>query len=61
MDWRLLVEEFSANIGYLEDHFFPKVLTIFCVVGSLQTNLLGIVRELAGGGSVVVAVAVSDM
>ena len=40
---------------------------IFCVfqerivLGSLQTTLLCIVGELAGGGSVSVAVGVSDM
>ena len=33
---------------------------IFCVFGSLQTSLLCIVGELAGGGSVAVADGVSD-
>ena len=66
VDWRLLVEEHIANIGI---H-----LEIFCVFfsfndfwvlnflgfASLQTSLLCIMGELAGGQSVARAVSVSD-
>ena len=34
--------------------------TLFCSFGSLQTSILCILRELEGGGSVAVAVSVSD-
>ena len=57
----LLVEEHIANVGipldifkFLSFHFF------LWVFGSLQTSLLCIMGELAGEGSVALAVAVSD-
>ena len=56
MNWRLLVKERMANIGITLD-----VLNFFlCVFGCLQTSLLCIMGELAGGGSVAMAVGVSD-
>ena len=63
VDCRLLAEERIAYIGIPLDVFafccFNDVLC-FCVLGSLQTSLLCIMRELAGGGSVAVAVDISD-
>ena len=65
VDWRLLFEERIANIGIPLDVFgFFCRFDDFCaykfvwVSGSLQTS--PIVGELAGGGSVAVAVGVSD-
>ena len=49
----LLVKERIANIGIPLDIFAVSI--IFCI-----TSLLGIMRELAGGGSLAVAVGVSD-
>ena len=65
MDCRLLVEESIANIGKLVETlvFFLKIfnfLDFLCLFGSLQTSLLCILGELAWGGSVTVAVWVSD-
>ena len=66
-DWRLLVYELFANIGIPLDN--SAVLTIakkencvkkIQVFGSLLTSLLCIVGELSGGGSVAVAVGISD-
>ena len=65
MDWRLLVEERIANLGTLLPFFcrfddFFWILIYIHFVGSLQTSLLCIMGELAGGGSAAVAVGVSD-
>ena len=64
---RLLVEERIANIGIPLDVFvFFVVSMIFCILknflgfGSLQTSLLCKLGELAGGGSVAVAVGISS-
>ena len=60
--WRSLVKECIAHIKQLRITFFWSVLMIFSfkylVFGSLQTSLLCIMGELAGGGSV--AVGISD-
>ena len=67
MDWRLLIIQRIANIGIPLDIFSDSIIFksghIFWVFGLLQTSLLCIVRELAGGGrgAVTVAVGVSDM
>ena len=66
IDWRQMVEECIANIGIPLD-FFLAVLPfqwffaflVFWGFGSLQTSLLCIVGDLAGGGSVAVAVGIS--
>ena len=68
VDWILLVKERIANIGKPLDMFWVFVVSMIFLCfeknkyffGSLQTNLLGIVGELAGAGSVDVAVGVSD-
>ena len=66
LSWRLLVNEYIANIGILLDLFRFSVsrtfwfLKFYEVCGCLQTSLLCLVVELAGGGSVAVAVGVSD-
>ena len=66
VDWRLLVEERIANIGISQDIFgflrfnFFLRLDIFWAFWSLQTSLLCIMVEVAGGGSVAVAIGVSD-
>ena len=67
VDWRLLVEERIAYIGILLDVllFFGRFdnflrSDLIRVLGSLWTSLLCIVAELTGGGSVAVAVGVSD-
>ena len=66
MDWNLLVQECIASIGIpldifgffrLEDFLRYEMFSIFA---SLQISILCIMGELAGGGSVTVAVAVSD-
>ena len=67
VDWRLLVEERIAKFGitievlrvFVVSMIF-WVLKCFLIFGSLQTTLLCIMGELAGGGSVAVAVGVSD-
>ena len=64
VDWRLLVKEHIANIGILLDILcfgcFDDFLCfdIFWVFGSLQTSLLCIMGELAGGGFLDMAVGV---
>ena len=62
-----MVEERIANIGIpLDIFFFLLFPCFFCVLkpiwvfGSLRTSLLCLIGELAGGGSVAVAVGVSD-
>ena len=69
VDWRLLVKERIANTGIPLDVFgFFKIKnkikfpfwTNVPAFGSLQTSILCIMRELARGGSVAVAVGVSD-
>ena len=67
MDWRLLVEEPNVNIGVPLDMFgfccYNDSLRfeIFQVLGSLRTSLLCILEELAGGGSVAMAVGITDI
>ena len=51
MDWRLSVKEHIANIGI---HLEIFVISLFA------NQLMCIMGELAGGGSVAVAVAISD-
>ena len=62
VDYRLLVKGRFAKIGIPLDVFGFGFLITFCVLkfsfGSLQTSLLCILGELAGKGSVAVAVAV---
>ena len=65
MDWTLLVKELNANVGIPLDVY--AISNTFCVcnfflliLASSQTSLLCIVCELARGGSVAVAVGVSD-
>ena len=67
MDWRLLVKGRIVNIGvpiYIFGFFKFQCFFAFKffsrVFWSLQTSLLCIMEELAGGGYVAVAVAVSD-
>ena len=65
VDWRLLVKYCIANIGIpLDIYFFSDffyVCNFFLLVsGSLQTSLLCIIGELAGGGSVAVVFGVID-
>ena len=68
VDWKHLIEEHIDNIG-IPLFFFLQVFAVsmtFCalncfwVLGSLQTSQLCIMGELAGGGSLAVAVAVSE-
>ena len=66
VDWRLLVKEHIANIGIPLDIFrIVIVFIIFCVLTffwsfvSCWSSLLCIMGELAGGGSVALAVRVS--
>ena len=59
MDWRLLVEEYIANIFISQDVFLSfTILMIFFVI---VTSLLCIILELAGGRSVAVAVGLIDI
>ena len=69
VSWRLLVEGYIANIGLQWHNFmFCSVLLIFWVfqlfrvlgASLLWARLLWIMGELAGGGSVAVAVGVSE-
>ena len=63
MDFRFLVKELITNIGISLDRFFVVMTTFVIFFGDfrfLQTILLCIVGELAGGGSVGMAVGVSD-
>ena len=61
VDWRLLVKEHFAYIGNSgHDCRFALLINFCLVLGSLRTSLLYMVGELAGGGSVTVAVGVSD-
>ena len=64
MDWSLLVDEHIANIGIALEVFFILII-ILCfeyksVFRFLQTSLMCIMGELAGGGSVAAAFGVSD-
>ena len=68
MDWTLLVKKCKANIGItlikkIVFCCFDKfcVLKFFRVFVSLQTSLLFIMVDVAGGGSVPVAFGVSNM
>ena len=67
LDWRLLVRERIANISIPLNILRAFVVSmIFCELklfrdfGSLQNSLLCIMGELAGGGSLAMAVGVSD-
>ena len=67
VSWRALVEGRIATIFLPSHHFsFLYVSMIFCVsiffwvFGPLETSLLCIMGELAEGGSVAVAVGVSE-
>ena len=66
MNWRLIFKEGKFIIcipldilGFTVLMIF-SILTYFWILGSLPTSILCIVRELAGEGSVAVAVGVSD-
>ena len=60
LEWRLLIKEHIANwkAFFVED--FEDLWLFLGGGGSLQTSILGRVEELAGGGTVAVAVGFSD-
>ena len=65
VDWKLLVKEHIANIGIPKDFFFLDTMIIgnlkICHFLCLQTSLLCIMGELAGGGSMAKAIDIRDM
>ena len=68
LDWRLLVEEritfngIPVDIsGLLQFLCFFCVYNVFKVLESLQTSLLCIMGELAGEGSVAVAIGIGNI
>ena len=67
VDWKLLVKERTANIGIpLYFQFFALsmnfyvIIFLFLVLGSWKTNLLCLLGEFVGGGSLAVGVGVID-